>query len=171
MKSTIWFVVLCFVMILGFALTPSRSAPISAPPSSCEIKFSAWCIAEGAYKISRVLASDGVHDRVWTLSGRFEPASKLIILEPNGCNVGFSDEAVLLGAKKGVRWHDQQWDRIQVRLKKDGSCDLQILVPPPSNSPMEWAYSSGLPLIRTCTKDQCPARNLGDLKSQIRRWQ
>jgi hypothetical protein len=170
MKATSWKIVSCFaaiVMVVACAPTPSQSAPAAAPPSKCEIRFSAWCIAEGAYQISRVLASDGVHDRIWTLSGRFRPDSKLVVFEPNGCNAGYADKAVLLGVEKAFRWQDRQWDRISVRLKQDASCDLKILVPVAANDPMEWSYSSGLPLIRTCTKVECPAQNLGDLKSQI----
>lgn len=170
MKSISWKTALCLATtsMVACAPTASQSAPVSAPPSKCEIRFSAWCIAEGAYEISRVLASDGVHDRIWTLSGRFRPDSKLIVFEPNGCNSGYADKAVVLRVEKAFRWQDREWDRISVRLKKDATCDLQILVPVATNDPMEWGYSSGLPLIRTCTKSECPAQNLGDLKSEIR---
>lgn len=169
MKEISWKIVLCILAVLTMACTPtvSQSTPASAPPSRCEIKFAAWCIAEGACKISRVLASDGVHDRIWTLSGRFRPDSKLIIFEPNGCNAGRADKAVLLGVEKAFPWQGGQWNRISVRLRRDTTCDLRILVPVAANDPMEWAYSSGLPLIRTCTKEECPAQNLGDLKTQI----
>lgn len=169
MKAISWKIALCISAVLAAACTPtlSQSAPASAPPSKCEIKFAAWCIAEGAYKISRVLASDGVHDRIWTLSGRFRPDSKLVIFEPNGCNAGHADKAVLLGVEKAFPWQGGQWNRISVRLKRDTTCDLRILVPVAANDPMEWGYSSGLPLIRTCTKEECPAQNLGDLKTLI----
>lgn len=170
MKHVSWKLALCFAWVLVAACAPAspQSASAAAPPSKCEIRFSAWCIAEGAYEISRLLASDGVNDRVWILSGRFEPDSKLVVFEPNGCNSGYADELALLGVEKAFHWQSRRWDRISVRLKGDATCDLQILVPEAANDPMEWGYSSGLPLLRTCTKVGCPAQNLGDLKSQIR---
>lgn len=169
MKAISWKIVLCILAVLTMACMPtvSQSAPAPVPPSKCEIKFAVWCIAEGAYKISRVLASDGVHDRIWTLSGRFRADSKLVIFEPNGCSAGHADKAALLGVEKAFSWQGGQWSRISVRLKHDTTCDLQILVPVAANDPMEWAYSSGLPLIRSCTKEECPAENMGDLKAQI----
>ena len=172
MKAMSLKVALCFTWasVLACAPAPAPSQPTSAaaPPSKCEIRFSAWCIAEGAYEVSRVLASDGIHDRIWTLTGRFRTDSSLVIFEQNGCNIGYADKATLLGVEKASHWNGRKWDRITVRLKRDSTCDLQLLVPIATNDPMEWGYSSGLPLLRTCTEDECPAQNLGDLKSEIR---
>lgn len=170
MKFSSLTVAVCFVSISTAACTPAPSQPAttSAPPSKCEIRFSAWCISEGAYEISRVLAADGIHDRIWTLKGKFRPDSELVVFEPNGCSSGYADKAVLIGVKKNFQWKNKLWDRISVRLKSDETCDLQLLVPAAINDPMEWGYSSGLSLLRTCTKQECPAQNLGDLKSQIR---
>lgn len=164
-------VVVCLLVVGIFGCSKAQEPQqmvASAPISKCELRFSAWCITEGAYEISRVLASDGVHDRIWVLRGRFRPDSKLVIFEPNGCNTGYSDQVALLGVDKSLRWQDHEWDRINVRLKHDATCDLQILVPIATNDQMEWGYSEGLPLVRACTKQECPAQSLGDLKSQIR---
>ena len=155
------------VLVMGFMPSPSRSTTNPAPPSRCEVRFSAWCVAEGAYTLSRVLGSDGVYDKVWTLTGRHRPDSKLVVFEPNGCNSGPSDSLALLGVEKGFSWDSRRWDRVDVRLKRDASCDLRILMPVAAGDPMEWAYSTGLSLIRTCTATECPARNLGDLKPEI----
>jgi hypothetical protein len=146
-----------------------RSQTPSAPAIRCEIKFSAWCIAEGAYEITRRPALDGRYDRIWTLSGRFKPDSKMVVFEPNGCNVGFSDQkATLLNVDRTFLWQNRKWDRIGIRLKHDATCDLQILLPPENDDPMAWGYYGGLALIRICTAQKCPAQNLGDLVPQIR---
>lgn len=151
----------------GFATaSPTTLAP-AAPPSRCEIRLSAWCIAEGAYEINRQLANDSVHDRVWSMRGRSKPASKVIVLEPNGCKSGPSDALELLEFEQGVAWQNDSWDRIQVKLKSDGSCDLTILLPPYDGDPLEWAFSSGLPLIRPCKDEKCIGAGIGGLRSQF----
>lgn len=151
----------------GFATaSPTTLAP-AAPPSRCEIRLSAWCIAEGAYEINRQLANDSVHDRVWSMRGRSKPASKVIVLEPNGCKSGPSDALELLEFEQGVAWQNDSWDRIQVKLKSDGSCDLTILLPPYDGDPLEWAFSSGLPLIRPCNDEKCIGAGIGELRSQF----
>lgn len=151
----------------GFATaSPTTQAP-AAPASRCEIRLSAWCIAEGAYEINRQLANDSVHDRVWSMRGRSKPASKVIVLEPNGCKSGPSDALELLEFEQGVPWQNGSWDRIQVKLKSDGSCNLTILLPPYDGDPLEWAFSSGLPLIRPCKDEKCVGAGVGELRSQF----
>lgn len=151
----------------GCAAIARPSGAASAPPRKCEIRLSAWCIAEGAYEINRRLANDSVHDRIWSLRGRFRPASKLVIFEPNGCKNGFSDALELLSFESGISWQDRSWDRLKVRLKSDGSCDLTILLPPDSSDPMEWAFSNGLLLVRPCNDEACKSAGLAQLRPQF----
>lgn len=151
----------------GCAATPPPIQAASAPPWKCELRLSSWCIAEGAYEITRQLANDGVHDRVWSMRGRFKPESKLVILEPNGCNSGFSDDLKLLKFERGVQWENRSWDRLRARLKSDGSCDLTVLLPPYDGDPLEWAFTSGLPLVRPCKDEACESAGLTELKPQF----
>ena len=130
------------------ASPPGGVAP--APARRCEIRLSAWCIAEGAYEISRQLANDSIHDRVWSMRGRFRSESKLVIFEPNGCRSGFSNALELTRFERDIEWQDRSWNRMLVRLKSDGSCDLTVLLPPYDSDPMEWAFSDGLLLVRPC---------------------
>ena len=155
------------ILVSGCAVASPKSNVPSAPSLRCEIRFSAWCIVEGAYEINRQLAGDSIHDRVWSVRGRFKPASKVIILEPNGCKSGSSDALELLKFEQGVRWENGSWDRIQVKLKSDGSCNLEILLPPYDGDPLEWAFASGLPLIRACENDVCDSASIGELRSQF----
>lgn len=157
------------ICILGngcVAASPPSDVP-SAPPWKCEIRLSAWCIAEGAYEITRELASDSVNDRVWVLRGRFRPESKLIILEPNGCKSGFSDVLELSGFERGIDWKGRSWDRLQVRLKSNGSCDLTILLPPYAADSMEWAFTEGIALVRPCRDDFCVGVSVAELRPKF----
>lgn len=151
----------------GSAIASPPDQAAAAPPWRCELRLSSWCIADGAYEITRQLASDGVHDRIWSMRGRFRPESKLVILEPNGCNSGFSNDLRLLKFERGVRWENRFWDRLQVRLKLDGSCDLTVLLPPYDGDPLEWAFTSGLPLVRPCKDEVCESAGLAELKPKF----
>jgi hypothetical protein len=145
---------------------PPAQAP-AAPPRKCEIRQSAWCIDQGAFEITDRLAQDSVHDRVWTLRGPFRPESKLVILEPNGCRSGFAETPVLSSYEQKVVWEGRSWDRIRARLKSDGSCDLEVLIPPFDGDPMEWAFSTGLMLVKACKDEACSGESLAELKPRF----
>lgn len=163
---------LSFLLIGGMfylsscTLVASAQAP-AAPARRCEIKQAVWCIQEGATEIVDRLAEDSVHDRVWTLSDSFRPESKLVVLESNGCRVGHSDTLDLLSYESGFIWEGRSWDRIRARLKKDGTCDLEVLMPPYDGDPMEWAFSTGLILVKPCSDEACKGPNLGGLKPKF----
>lgn len=137
----------------------SSNSPPSAPPRECDIRLPVWCILQGVDKIELVNEADSLHSDFWVLRGSFEPKSKLIILEPSGCRNGLSDTLEPLGFDSGIYWHKKIWDRIIVKLKKDGSCNLELLVPPYKNDPMEWAYSNGVILLRACQDKTCSDSN------------
>ncbi len=161
------------ISILSFlALTLQSGAASASPPTQgtaaptrkCELRLSSWCIADGASIITRRLADDGVHDRTWSLEGRFRPESKLFVLEPNGCKTGYADELKLLHLEGGVAWNGRTMNKATVRIKSDGSCDLQILFAPSSGDPMEWALSSGLALIWGCRDQACTPFPMSDIR-------
>lgn len=133
-------------------------SPVSAPPApprKCELTLGAWCITEGAFEINRQLAQDSLNYRIWTLRGFFRPESILVVIEPYGCRQGPSDISSLVDFQHGHKWHQRVWDRAQVRLKNDGTCNLNILFPPKSDDPMEWAFPNGFSLIRACHNGTC----------------
>ncbi len=140
---------------------------LAAPPRQCEIKQMAWCIQEGAFEIIDRIAEDGIHDRVWILRDSFRPESKLVVLEPNGCRTGRSDALSLLSYESGVTWEGRTWERVKARLKTDGTCDLEVLMPPFDGDPMEWAFSSGLILVGSCPDEACRGPNLAQLKPKF----
>jgi len=153
------------------AASVSSAAPVgphpSAPPLKCEIGLSSWCIVEGAYEITRHLANDSVHDRVWSLRGRFSPRSRMLVLEPNGCRSLYSDALLLVAFEKNVQWQGETWDRLRVRLDNKGRCDLEVLLVSDVGDPLEWAFTEGLSLIRTCREKACGGPSLAELKPTI----
>lgn len=155
------------ILANGCAAASPPTGRSAAPSVRCELRLSAWCIEEGAYEITRQLADDSIHDRFWLLRGRFRPESKLVILEPNGCRTGFSDALKLLKFEHGVHWKSRSWDRLQARLKSDGTCDLTILLSPYDGDQMEWAFTEGVSLVRPCKDDVCAGAGLVQLKAQF----
>lgn len=154
---------LCMSLV-GFASASPSQQGASAPPQRCEIRFSAWCIVQGASVVTRRLADDGINDRTWSLEGSFLPESKLLILEPRGCKTGHADEMRLISFEKGIEWNRQTLDRAVVRIKSDRSCDLKVLFPGLTGDAREWAFSTGLALIWGCADDACTPRPLADIK-------
>lgn len=143
------------------------STPTGAPPLRCELALSAWCIVEGVHQITRQLAHDSVHDRIWTLRGRFSHSSRMLIFEPNGCRGIYSDGMVLLGFEERFDRGWEKWNRLRVRLDSKGRCDLEILLTPEDGDPFEWAFSEGLNLLWGCRDDRCEGESIAQLKPAI----
>jgi hypothetical protein len=146
----------------------------AAPPPKCEIRQPAWCIYQGASEIVRRF-DEKTRDVVWILSGVPRPDSQLVVFEPHGCREGFADTVTSTGFEENFEWQHKSWDRVRVRLKADGSCDLTLLVPLFSNDPMEWAFSTGRGLIAACKDERClpsaptPADVTDKYRKQFRR--
>lgn len=71
----------------------------SAPPVKCELQLSTWCIASGAYEVSRKLADDSIHESFLYTQRSFFLQSRLVVLEPNGC------KQCLSNTMKKKKWH------------------------------------------------------------------
>lgn len=166
MKLVYSFLIGCLLCLSGCASAASTITP-AAPPRKCEIKQAVWCIEQGAFEIIDRLAQDSLHDRIWIVRGSFRPESKLVVLEPNGCRVGVSDMLSLSHYERDIKWEGRSWDRIRARLKSDGSCDLEVLMPAFDGDPMEWAFSTGLVLLKACADVECAGQSLAELKSQF----
>lgn len=138
---------------------PTSGTAPSAPPRECDIRLPVWCILQGVDRIILVNEVESGYNDFWELQGAFEPKSELVILEPPGCRIGLSDTLKSLGFDTGIYWHSKIWDRIIVKLKKDGSCNLALLFPPYRNDPMEWAFSNGVISIRACQDKSCGDKN------------
>jgi hypothetical protein len=133
----------------------------SSPPLHCISEHGAWCVLDGAGEQPLATAS-GVS--AFKLSDPSQSDASLIVISPVGCDRVRADQLAFLSFEHGLKRYGQEWEGISVRLRNDGTCDLQILLPQFSSNPFEWAFSSGLQLIRACKSDVCEGAPLGVLK-------
>jgi hypothetical protein len=133
----------------------------SSPPLHCVTKHGAWCVLDGARE--QPLASvSGM--AAFRLSDPSQSDASLIVISPLSCGRVRADQLAFLSFEHGLKRYGQEWERVGVRLRNDGTCDLQILLPQFSSNPFEWAFSSGLQLIRACKSDTCEGAPVGLLK-------
>lgn len=55
----------------------------------------------------------------------------------------------------GVMWEGSSWDEMQVRLRKDGTCDLTLRVPVWTGDPLEWPFTEGRLNLVACKDEAC----------------
>lgn len=137
-----------------------QEAP-SPPPLRCVSEHGAWCVLDGAREQKLADAWDGQAVR---LSNPSDPAAALVVISPPACSGVRADQLSFRSFEHGIEAYGQDWERIDVRLRGDATCDLKILLPPFSSNPFEWAFSSGLQLIRACQSDKCDGPPVGLLK-------
>jgi hypothetical protein len=101
----------------------------AAPPRKCEVRQAAWCIDQGAWEITDRFIKHDKYDHAWTVRGFFRPKAPLVVLEPSGCRDGFSDSLSAIRFDLRYAWDGKTWNRMVVRLRHDGSCDLDVLIP------------------------------------------
>lgn len=152
--------------LVGERARSSESMPApAAPPARCEIAMATWCIREGAYEIVSRFSKLKAYRRAWIVRGFFKPAAPLMVLEPYGCREGLSDVSEALDFDHNFKWDGRTWNRIRVRLKRDNSCNLEVLVPTFSEDPTGEAFFGGLALVQGCTTTAtCDGPSLGTLR-------
>jgi hypothetical protein len=147
---------------------PAGEPPAAgAPPRRCLLTRPAWCIDEEVAEVATRTEQGAGNQRSWVLSGASRPDSKLVVLEPSGCADGPANTFEFLAADRHANWGGRPWRSVTARLRKDGSCDLTVLVPPPDPDPMEWALSTGLVMVRACEGAACQGRNFGDFRNHL----
>ena len=138
----------------------SNAKNVNAPSVRCEIRTSVWCITDGAFSIERELATDSIHDRIWTMGNYFQPEYKLIVLEPNGCRSGYSNQTILISTESNYVWRNEKWNRAVFKLKSSNDCNLTMLFSLPKFDTTKWTYPLDVELIRPCTNDECLGESL-----------
>ena len=138
----------------------AQAAPLS-PPLHCVTEHGAWCVLDGAREQQLVGASG---TSAFRLSNPSQSDAALIVISPSSCDRVRADQLSFLSFEHGLKRHGQDWERVGMRLRSDGKCDIQILLPQFSSSPFEWAFSTGLQLIRACKSDTCEGPPVGVLK-------
>ena len=152
--------------VCGIATSAELQRP-AAPPRKCEVRQAVWCIYQGAWEITDRLVEHQKYDRVWIVRGFFQPRAPLVVMEPNGCREGLADSATAIRFDSQFVWEGKSWNKMTVQVKKDGTCDLDILLPKAQSDPTGEAYFSGLPLLHTCATSTCEGSGLYELAA---RW-
>lgn len=155
---------LCILIAILFGSRPIRALaqmPPASPPLNCVAEHGAWCVLDGVSE-KRLVSTSGTS--AFRLSDPSQSDAALIVISPATCGRVRADRLSLLSFDHGQRLYGQDWEKIGVRLRGDGRCDIQVLLPEFSSNPFEWAFSTGLQLIRACESDGCDGRPVGVLK-------
>lgn len=150
------FLALAATVVCVMACQPHvvRSEGLQAPPRVCEIRQAAWCI----YRSDMTIQHEPVFNTnlsAWTMWGSYWREHPAVILEPRGCRDGISDVVELMKTDDAYQWKGRAWNSITVRLRSDGSCDLNLLSPPAQEDKIGTAYSVKMTLIRACQTANC----------------
>jgi hypothetical protein len=127
--------------VCGIATSAELQRP-AAPPRKCEVRQAVWCIYQGAGEITDRLVEHQKYDRVWIVRGFFQPRAPLVVMEPNGCREGLADSATAIRFDSQFVWERKSWNKMTVQVKKDGTCDLDILLPKAQSDPTGEATSA-----------------------------
>lgn len=133
----------------------------AAPPQHCVTNHGTWCVLEGPRE-EPLSAESGFSAA--KLSNPWQPEAALIVLSPTSCSHLRADQLSVLSFEHAQHVYGQDWERLGVRLRADGQCDVQILLPEYSSNPTEWAFSTGLGLLRTCRSEPCTGPLFADLQ-------
>ena len=163
-KRVLFLLLMVFVMPSSFGGEVSiRGKDAAAPVRKCEVYLTTWCILDGAFEINRRLSDIAGYDRIWRLRGWESEASRIVILEPNACRAGVSDTVSLLTLSKNVLFENEKWNRLEIQIKKDGSCNMAIYALPSGEITKDWAYTMGMRLIQNCRDYECGEPSFRDL--------
>lgn len=138
----------------------ARSHP-HAPPVLCEFKQSSWCILYSVATYEDAPSQEEGYASRWTVRGGTWKDHPLIINEPIGCRSGISDTVELLGSEETVEWHGQPLTKVAIKLKSDGSCNLELLYPRADADPQEGAFFAAMTLIKACQNTACTSAPIG----------
>jgi hypothetical protein len=152
--------VLISALVYGPKPTDAAVLP-HVPPRVCEIRQRAWCIYFSDATIEDRPAQSAAYTSVWSIRGSYWASYPLIIREPRGCRQALSDTVQLLDFNKHFNSMGQTWNRLTVRLMKNGGCDLVLLSPTLDRDPRGLAFFAGLGLIQACETSDCQGPVLG----------
>ena len=120
---TRWF--LC----VSLALSPTiLKAEPQEPPLKCEISRGAWCIVKGIGEIKFVARQNEQWNR-WALYDNYWKKEVGVVLEGSGCIDTVADKVELIKVRSNVIWEGRRWKEAVVSLRRDGTCELRLMVP------------------------------------------
>ena len=134
----------------------AASSP-SEPPPKCEISRGAWCFLKGPYQIEFSPVYN-VPQNSWTISEKYWHSEAGVILEATSCEGVLANTIEVVGAPASVSWQGKAWKQTTLRLRKDGRCDLLLLVPTGERAQLNMAASVLATNIAACLpKKKCEA--------------
>lgn len=132
----------------------------SEPPIKCDISRGAWCFLRSPYTFTFFHAQDESFS-AWKVVEDHWSNEPGFVLEDNGCgDVGHADTLEVSVIPDGVAWSGQQWRGVLVKLRADGSCNLRLLAPLPSQAPLDMAASALSTHVAICYEDRACTPNV-----------
>lgn len=128
-------------------------AALSAP-RVCAAVRGTYCIEELGLTIEETATS--ASQTMLALHGDDWRDKPLVISEPNGCRRGLADTIELMENTES----DGKL-RLRVRLRRDGTCDLQISVNNRRTDPLGDGFFAAMTLIRACYETPCTGPVIG----------
>lgn len=139
------------------------------PPARCEIHQMAWCMLLDDMTYQDVPSTQENMASTWYLRGPLWKQYPLIINEPAGCRTGYSDIVKLVRFDRYYKVGEKTFGRIVVRLKKNGSCDLEMLSSKKSDDKYAGGFFAGLTSVKPCIDASCSGEVLAkDLRELVR---
>lgn len=148
------------VLLAACAPTVAQASPpaIDAPPSVCEIQQAVWCLLYSDATYEDRPSGQEAYASQWIVRGGTWQTHPLVINEPRGCRRGQSDTVELVSYERNVSSGGRNVNKMIVKLKQDGSCNLELLSPTLKEDPQAGAFFAGLTLIRPCRDTSCEGR-------------
>ncbi|MYM41936.1 hypothetical protein [Duganella qianjiadongensis] len=108
--------------------TPILSAAPQEPPLKCEVTHGAWCVARGIGEIKFVAHQNEQWNR-WSLYDNYWKREVGVVLETPGCSDTVADRVELIKISPNVLWEGSRWKEAVISLRRDGTCELRLMVP------------------------------------------
>jgi hypothetical protein len=104
----------------------------------------------------------------WVVRGGTWKDYPLIINEPAGCRAGVADEVKIVDHAGDYLWNNRRWNMVRVRLKRDKTCDLELISSRLSDDPQAGAFFAGFTMLRACRDAYCNGPVLGtEIRSRL----
>jgi hypothetical protein len=139
--------------------TPVLKAEPQEPPLKCEISRGAWCIVRGIGEIKFVARQSGKWNK-WSLYDNYWKKEVGVVLEGTACIDTVADKVELIKVRPNVLWEDRRWKEAVVSLRRDGTCELRLLVPVSDPIFVRKAASSLSGHIAACIAGHACADNI-----------
>lgn len=148
-----------FVAMFLALIGPGVNAEPMEPPLACEITRKAWCIMKGMAEIKFVKSTDGRWHR-WVLYDGYWKRDVGVILEDVGCESATADTIEVTATRQTIAWDGRTWTRVVIRLRKDRSCELVLMVPAGDPKFRKRVASSLSGHIAVCIQDRRCSDNI-----------